>query len=104
VSAWGTSLISKDEAGSNPASRGTEHQCSSNTLSVEETTGSDDLHGLAGHRANFALNKLGNSWDENGGWDISSVSSTLTTLSADDVHTESKALCDVLWVSDHVHV
>ena len=104
MSAWGTSLISEDEAGSDPAARCTEHQCGGDTLSVEQTTGSNDLHGLAGHRADFALDKLGNSWDENGGWDISSVSSTLTTLSADDVHTKSEALCDVLWVSDHVHV
>lgn len=104
MSTWSTGLVSEDEAGSDPATRGTEHQCSGDTLSVEQATGSDDLHWLARHGADFALDKLSNGWDEDGGWHISGVSTTLTTLCADDVDTECEAFGDVLWVSDHVHV
>lgn len=104
MSTGSTGLVSENEAGSDPAARGTEHQCSSDTLSVEKTTGSNNLHGLARHGAYFALDKLGNGWDEDGSGDISSVSASLTTLGTDDVDTECKALGNVLWVPDHVHV
>lgn len=36
--------------------------------------------------------------------DVSGVTTTLTTLSADDVDAEVEALLDVLGVADHVHV
>lgn len=32
------------------------------------------------------------------------VTAALSTLSADEVHTYVKALLDVFWVTDHVHV
>lgn len=101
---WGTSLIGEDETGSDPAAGGTEHQCRGNTLSVEETSGSNDLNRLARHWADLSFDELGNSWNEDGCWDISGVSTTFTTLCADDVDTECKTFGDVFWVSDHVHV
>lgn len=52
----------------------------------------------------MTLAELGNSWNEDGGWDISGVTSTLTTLCANHVHAELEALLDVLGVADHVHV
>lgn len=96
--------LCENEAGSDPDSAGTECECSSKTLTVEDTTSSDDLHGLASHWALVALAERGNSWNEDSGWNISSVSTTLTTLSADHVGAELEALLDVLWVTDHVHV
>jgi len=51
-----------------------------------------------------ALDEVDDGWDENGGWGVTGVASSLTTLGADQVDTESEALGDVLWVADHVHV
>jgi hypothetical protein len=51
-----------------------------------------------------SLHELGNGWDEHGGGDITGVTTTLTTLGADNVGAEVEALLDVLWVSDHIHV
>ena len=104
VSFRGTSLVTQDEASSNPHGGSAEHESSSNRLAVEQTTGSNNLHGLASERALVALDQLGNSRDQDGGGDIASVATTLTTLSADDIGTKVKALLDVLGVSDHVHI
>jgi hypothetical protein len=104
VSLRGTSLVTEDEASSNPHGGSTEHESSSNRLAVEETTGSNNLHGLAGERALVALDQLGNGRDQDCGWDITSVATTLTTLGADNIGTKVEALLDVLGVSDHVHV
>lgn len=52
----------------------------------------------------MSLHELGNGWDEHGGGDITGVTTTLTTLGADNVDAEFEALLDVLGVSDHVHV
>jgi len=73
-------------------------------LTVEDTTGSNNLHILASQWGLLATAQSCNSWNQDGGWDISSVSTTLTTLCADDINTESKALGNVLGVTDHVHV
>ena len=64
---------------------------------------SNDLHGLASERADLALAELGNSRDENRRGNITSVTTTLTTLSANDVNANLKTLLDVLGVADHVH-
>lgn len=37
-------------------------------------------------------------------WDITGVTTTLTTLSADEINAEVEALLDVLGVANHVHV
>lgn len=103
MSGGGTSLVRQDEAGTDPDSGGTEHKSSSNGATVEQTTGSDDLHGLAGQRALLALDQLGNSGDEDGSGDITSVTTALTTLGADDINANIKGLLDVLGVTDHVH-
>jgi hypothetical protein len=96
--------LGKNEAGTNPDGAGTECQGSRQTLTVVETTGSDDLDGLASQRALVALDELSDGRDEDGGGDITSVSTALATLCADHVDTELEALLDVLGVTDHVHV
>jgi hypothetical protein len=101
---WCTSLLGQDESGTDPDSGSTEHKGSSQTLSIEQTTGSNDLHVLAGQGALLSSAKGGNSWDQDGSWDITSVATTLTTLRADDIGSDLEALLDVLGVSDHVHV
>jgi hypothetical protein len=104
VSFRGTSLVTQNEACSNPHGGCTEHKSSSNRLAAEETTGSNNLHGLASEWALMALDQLGNGRDQDGGWDITSMTTTLTTLGADNIGTKVEALLDVLGVSDHVHV
>lgn len=73
-------------------------------MTIEDTTGGNDLHWRTGHWALLAFAKLDNGWDQDGGWDISSVSTSLTTLSTNDIDAEVQALLHMLWVSDHVHV
>lgn len=103
VGGGGTGLFGQNEAGTDPDGGGTEHEGSSDGVAVEQTTGSDDLHGLAGQRALVALDQLGNGRDEDSSGDITGVAATLTTLGADDIDTDVEGLLDVLGVADHVH-
>lgn len=103
VSNRSTGLIGQDEASTDPDSRGTKHKSGGNRVTVEQTTCSDDLHGLTGQGALLALAQLGNSRDENGSRNITSVTTTFTALSADDINTNIKGLLNVLGVADHVH-
>lgn len=103
VSLGSTSLISQNETGTDPDSRGAEHKGGGNGVAVVQTTGSDDLDGLTGQRALVALDQLSNSRDEDSGGDIAGVATTLATLGADDINADLKALLDVLGVTDHVH-
>jgi hypothetical protein len=58
----------------------------------------------SGHRALFAPNQSSDLRDKNSGGDVSSVSASFATLSADQINSDVKALLHMLWVSDHVHV
>lgn len=104
VSLGCTSLLSENEASSDPDGGRTKSESSGNSLSVVDTASGDDLDVLASHWGLLALAKLDNGWDENGGWGISGVSASLTALGADHINTEVEALLNVLWVPDHVHV
>ena len=99
-----TGFVGQDETGTNPDGRSTQHQGSSNSGAVVQTTGSDNLHGLAGHGALVALAQLGNSGDEQRGGHGTSVTTTFTTLSTDEIRTGLQRLLHVLGVTDHVHV
>lgn len=104
VGLWSTGFFREDEAGSNPYSGGTKHKSCSHRLAVEETSGSNDLNRLAVHWALLALDHLNNGGDEDSCGDISGVATSLSSLSANDIHTSVKALLDVLRVADHVHI
>jgi hypothetical protein len=104
VSLWRTSLISQDEAGTDPDGAGAQHKSCSNRLSIEDTTSSNNLHWLASHWAGLAFNEIYNSRDQNSCGNIASMSTSLTTLSTDNVHAEIEALLNMLGVSDHIHV
>lgn len=100
----GTSLLGQDETGTNPDGGSAESKGSSERLAVEQTTSGNNLDRLAIHRALPALDQLGNSRDKDGGGDVTGVTSTFTTLSADDIGTGIQGLLDVLGVTNHVHV
>lgn len=104
VSLRSTGLISQDEAGTDPDGGSAQHQSGSNGLTVEQTTSRNDLHRQAGQGALLALAQLGNGRNEDSGGDITSVSTTLTTLGADDICASVQRLLNVLGVTDHVHV
>lgn len=104
MSLGGTGLVGKDEAGTDPNGRGAQHESCSDRLSIEQTTGSNNLDGLTGQRALVALDQLGDGRNENSSGNITSVTTTLSTLGADNVGTDIEALLDVLGVTDHVHV
>jgi hypothetical protein len=104
VSLRSTRLLRQNESSTDPNSRSTKHQSRSNGLTVEQTTGSNNLYRSTSERALVPLHELGNGWNKHGGGDITSVTTTFTTLGADDVGAEFEALLDVFGVSDHVHV
>ena len=104
VSLRSTGLISQDETGTDPDGRSTQHQGSRDGGAVVQTTSGNNLHGLAGHGALVALAQLGNSGDEQRGGHGTSVTTTFTTLSTDEIRTGLQRLLHVLGVTDHVHV
>jgi hypothetical protein len=104
VGLGGTGLVSKNESCANPYGAGAEHQGSSNRLSIVDPTSGNDLHGLASHWAGPTLAELNNRRDQNGCRNITSVSTTLSSLGADDINAEIEALLDVFGVANHVHV
>lgn len=97
------SFLGKDESCTNPDSASAEHKSSSNALSIEETTRSNDLD-LVAERRLLTLAHGRNSGNENGCRDIASVSTTLATLGTDKIGADVETLLDVLGVSDHIHV
>ena len=99
-----TSFVGKNEAGTNPDAGSTQHHSCGQRLAIEETTGSNSLDWLASEFGNLLLAQLCDSRDQDRCRDITSVSTTLATLSADDVHIEIEAFLDMLGVSDHIHV
>lgn len=104
VSLGGTGLISEDEASSDPDTAGAHHESRGEELTVVNTTGGNDLDGASGDGGLVALASLDNGRNQDSGGNVTSVTTTLTTLGADDVDAEGKALLDVLDVADHVHV
>lgn len=104
VGLGGTSLLGEDETGTNPDTAGAHHERRGEELTVPDTTGGNNLDGLASQWGLVALDELSNGGDEDGGGGVTGVAATLATLSADDIDTEVEALLDVLGVADHVHV
>ncbi len=99
-----TSLLGENEAGSDPDGGGAEGKGGSDSLSIVDTSSGNNLDWLASHWGLVALDELDDGWDQDGRWGVTSVSTSLTSLGADEIDTELEALLDVLWVADHVHV
>lgn len=104
VSLGGAGLISQDEAGTDPDTAGAHHESGSEELTVVNTTGGDDLYGAPGNRGLVTLDSVDDGGNQHSGGNVTSVTTTLTALSADNVDAELEALLDVLDVADHVHV
>ena len=104
VCLWCASLFTKDEARSNPHRIGAQHQCSSDRLAVEQSTGSDDLHWRSREGALLPLDELCYRWNQYRCWDVTSVATTFAPLSTDNVGAHIEALLHMLGMTDHVHV
>lgn len=104
VGARSTGLVGENETGSDPDGIGTHHERGSEELTVVNTTGGNDVDGTTSEGRLVALDGLNDGGDEDSGGDVTSVTTTLTTLGADDVDTDVNALLDVLDVANHVHV
>jgi len=103
VELGGTSLNRSDETGSNPDSLSTPGEVGGESSAVIDSTGTDNVDGLAVELGELALADVDASRDENAGRDVSGVASSLTGLGADDVATGVDGLLDMLGVADHVH-
>lgn len=104
VSLGGTGLLGKNETGSDPDAGSTKHKSSSKRVTVEQTTSSNNLDGLLSEGADLAFTDLGNGGNENRRGNVTSVTTTLATLGADDIGTDINGLLRVLGVTNHVHV
>lgn len=104
VSLGGTSLVSQDEASTNPHGRSAKHQGSSHRVAIVQATGSNHLHGQTSQGTLLALAQLGHGRNEDRSGNIASVTTTFTTLSTNDIRAGIEGLLDVLGVTDHVHV
>ena len=104
VGARSTSLVGENETSSDPDGIGTHHERSSEELTVVNTTSGNDVNGTTSERGLVALDGLNDGGDEDSGGNVTSVTTTLTTLGADDIDTDVNALLDVLDVANHVHV
>ena len=99
-----SAYLRQHETCADPDGTGTKRQCGRQTLSVEDTSRSDDLHRLSCHGACLGLAQGFDCGDQYRCRYITSVSTTLAALCADEIRTESKALWHMLGVADHVHV
>lgn len=99
----GTGLNGCDETGTDPDRLGAVHERGGEATAVGNTTGSDDVDGLAGQGRGLALDAVDALLPEDGGGGRAGVATTLTTLGADDVDAALESLLDVLGGTDHVH-
>lgn len=104
VGLGGTGLLAENEAGTNPDGGSAHHEGRGEKRTAVDTTGSDDENLLLGEGRDGTLASLDDGRDEDGGGNVTGVTTTLTTLCADNVNTEVEALLNVLGVADHVHV
>ena len=73
------------------------------STAIIDSTGANDINGLASELRLLALADVDAGRDQNAGRDVTSVSSTLTGLGANKVATDIDGLLDVLGVANHVH-
>jgi hypothetical protein len=62
------------------------------------------LYRLTSHGTGLALAEIHNSGDQDSRRNITSVTSTLTTLCANNINAKVEALLHMFWVANHVHV
>jgi hypothetical protein len=104
VSFGSTRLLRKNEPGTDPDTGSSKHESSGKRVAVEQTTSSNNLHRLASERADLALAEFGHGGDKNCCRNITSVTTTFTTLGANDIRTDIDSLLHVLGMANHVHV
>lgn len=97
-------LVGHDKTRANPDGRCAEHERRCNGRAIVDTTSGNDLYRLASHGACVTSRQLGDGRDEHGRWGVTRMTTTLATLSADEIDTKVKTLLDMLGVTDHVHV
>lgn len=104
VSPRRTSLLRQHKPSADPYTRRTKCKSGSKTLSIIQTTRSNDLDVLLGEWALYAAAQRRHSGNQYRRWHVAGVSTTLATLCADDIDAQIKALLDVLGMSNHVHI
>jgi len=103
VDLGGTGLLGGDETCANPDGLSTVHQVGSQTTTIIDGTGGDNIDWATSQWALVALDGIDTGGDEYGSGNITGVSSTLASLGADNVNTLSKGLGDMLGVANHIH-
>ena len=111
------SLFRSDESSTDPNTLCAVHQTGSESTPVVNTASSDDMNLIlsgissnrcrkpyrsAGERRLLALANVDTSGDQDRGGGSPSVSSTFTSLGADEVHTDIQCLLNVLGRTDHL--
>jgi hypothetical protein len=104
VSLGSTGFFAEDKSCADPDGVSAEHQRSGQGLAVEESTSCYDQYVVSRQGAFLTLYHLDNSGDEDGGRDVSSVATSFTSLSTDDIRSYVEALLYMFRVADHVHI
>lgn len=85
VSLWCSSFLGCNETSTDPDGLGTKGQGGCKGLSVVHGTGSDNMDLFTGQWRLVLIADLDDLWDQDTGWNVSSVASTLASLCTDDV-------------------
>lgn len=97
-------LFTQHEPRTDPHGTRPQHQRRRQTLSIEQTSRSHNLHLIARHGALFPLDHLRDRGDQYRGRHVPGVAAALAALRADHVGADVEAFLHVLGVPDHVHV
>lgn len=101
---WSTSFDRSDETGTDPNGLSTPSEVGSQTPTVVDGTGTNDVDGLSGERGFVSLASVNNGRDEDRSGHIAGVASTLTSLRANKINANSERFGDVFRVSDDLPV
>ena len=97
-----TSLGTRNETSTDPNTLSAPSQVGSKTPTIVNTTSTDHVDGLTSQGGFVTLAGIDTGGDEEGGGDITSVSSTFTSLGTDEVNTGFNGFGDVLGVANHL--
>lgn len=98
-----TSFDGSNKASTNPDTLRAPGEIGGKAPSIEDSTSTDNIDGLAGERGSTALNSINGGRDENARRYVASMPSSLTSLGTDEVDTDLKGLERVFGMANHIH-
>jgi hypothetical protein len=98
-----TGFDGSDKASTNPDTLRAPGKIGGKAPSIEDSTSTNNIDGLAGERGSTAFNSVNGGRDEDARRNVASMPSSLAGLSADEVDTDLKGFERVFGVANHIH-